>query len=118
MADWLYDRQGRAALIFDTDCLRNRFGKVVAWISSKNVHGTNGRHRGWFENGVLYDSQNRTIGFARNAAGRLPSRPGLGGAPGTPGFLPRPRRPLFAGTPGRPGYGGWSEEDLKSYFPG
>jgi hypothetical protein len=117
MAEWLYDRNGRATIIYDNDCFRNKFGKVVGWISNNNVYAVNGRHRGWYEKGVFYDANNRAIGFIRTASGSLPSRPNLGGAPGTPGFLPKPRRPLFAGTPGRPGFGGWSDEDLKNYFP-
>ncbi len=118
MAEWIYDQNGRAALIYDNDCMRSKIGKVVAWVSNNNVYATNGRHRGWFEKGVFYDSNNRAVGFVRGASGSLPSRPGLGGAPGTPPFFAKPLRPLFAGTPARPGPGGWSDEDLKSYLGG
>jgi len=116
MTQWIFDRNGRATLILDSDCFRNNRGQVVAWISGTNVYTLNGRHCAWFEDGVLTDSHNRVLGFLRNATGHLPSRPGIGGTPGTLGFAGRPGRPGFSGTPGRPGRGGWSTEDLQTYF--
>jgi hypothetical protein len=118
MAEWVFDKQGRAALIYDRDCFRSKIGKVVAWLSNNNVYGTNGRHRGWFEKGIFYDSNNRAVGFTRDATGSLPSRPSTGGIPSTPPFFAKPLKPLFAGTPSRPGPGGWSDEDLKGYLGG
>ena len=116
MSDWIFDRSGRATLILDSDCIRNNRGQVIAWISGNNVYTLQGGHCGWFEEGVLSDSGNRVLGFLRNAAGQLPSRPGIGGTPGTPGFAGRPGRPGLSGSPGRAGRGGWSNEDLASYF--
>lgn len=116
MADWIFDRHGRATLILDSDCIRNSRGQVVAWISGDNVYTLQGRHCGWLEDGVLADSHNRVLGFLRNATGHLPSRPGIGGTPGTPGFAGRPGRPGLSGTPGKPGRGGWSNEDLAAYL--
>jgi hypothetical protein len=116
MSDWIFDRNGRATLILDSDCIRSSRGQVVAWISGNNFYTMQGRHCGWFEDGVFSDSHNRVLGFLRNATGHLPSRPGIGGTPGTPGFAGRPGRPGFSGAPGRPGRGGWSNEDLASYF--
>lgn len=69
MADWMFDRRGRAALIVDGGCFRSGRGTVVAWISGDNAYSLGGRHVGWFENGVLYDSQNRALGFLRDATG-------------------------------------------------
>nr|WP_258405856.1 hypothetical protein [Shewanella sp. FJAT-51649] len=40
----------------------------------------------------------------------------MGGTPGTPGFAGKPGRPGFAGTPGKPGRGGWSQQELATYF--
>jgi hypothetical protein len=53
MSDWIYDRNGNAAAIFDGDCIRNNAGRVAAWISESNVYSLNGQHIGWFENGVI-----------------------------------------------------------------
>ena len=116
MADWMFDRRGRAALIVDGGCFRSGRGTVVAWISGDNAYSLGGRHVGWFENGVLYDSQNRALGFLRDATGYLPARPGTAGSPGMPGFGGTPGRPGLRGIPGRPGYGGWSPADLATYF--
>lgn len=116
MSEWIFDRNGRATVILDSDCIRNSHGRVIAWVSGNNVYTLKGRHCGWFEEGVLYDSGNRVLGFIQNATGHLPSTPSTGGTPGTPGFAGHPGRPGFSGTPGRPGYGGWSNENLASYF--
>jgi len=115
MNNWIFNRNGRASAILDSDCIRSSHGQVIAWISGNNVYTLQGKHCGWFEEAVLYDSHNRVLGFLQNAT-NLSSRPGMGGIPGTPGFAGRPGRPGFSGTPGRPGYGGWSNEDLGTYF--
>ena len=80
------------------------------------MYNLNGKHIGWAENGVYYDSNNRTIGFTRDHTVHLPSIPGIGGMPGMPGLGGRPGRPGFSGTPGRPGYGGWSNDLLEDYL--
>jgi hypothetical protein len=115
MSDWIFDRHGQATLLLDNDCIRDQSGQVIAWIVGANVYTLQGGHCGWFEEGVLRDSQNCVLGFVRDATG-LPSRPGIGGTPGKPGFAGRPGRPGLGGTPGRPGRGGWSSLDLASYF--
>ena len=116
MADWIYNKSGNASIICDNDCLRNNFGQVIAWIRGLDVYSLNGNHIGWFEKGIIYDSNNGVLGFIRNRTGHLPSTPGIAGTPGTPGFGGKPGRPGFSGTPGRPGYGGWSTRDLSKYF--
>ena len=54
MAEWMFDRRGRAAFIVDGDCFRSGRGTVVAWISGDDAYALGGRRVGWFENGVLY----------------------------------------------------------------
>ena len=116
MAEWMFDRHGKARIIWDSDKLRSSHGVVVAWIEEPNVYFRGGRHAGWIEDGVLFDSHNRVLGFLRDAEGNLPSRPGLAGTPGMPGLAGTPGRPGFAGAPGRPGRGGYSSDDIAEYF--
>ena len=116
MADWIYGSNGQANIIHDNDCFRNKGGQVIAWINRNSVYSLSGLHVGWFDDGVLYDSDNNVIGFLRDCTGGLPSRPGIGGTPGTPGFCGRPGRPGLRGVPGRPGRGGWSTKNLANYF--
>lgn len=116
MAEWVFDRRGRATLIVDDDCVRSRRGRVIGWISGSSVYSLRGTHGGWHEDGVFYDSANRAIGFVADASGGLPSRPGLSGTPGMPGFSGRPGRPGLGGVPGRPGRGGWSSVPLQVYL--
>jgi len=116
VAEWIFNRNGQATMLFDRDCIRNQRGQVVSWIVGNSFYSLNGSHKGWYENGVFYDSGNYAIGFLRNATGYLPSRPGLSGQPGLPGLAGRPGRPGLSGAPGRPGYGGWSNYNFEDYF--
>ncbi len=116
MTDWLYDKSGEAQLFLHRDRFINKSGHNLGWLVKNNVYSLDGSHRGWFEDGVLYDGSNDTIAFARNATGRLPSRPGVAGAPGTPGIPGSPGKPGFSGVPGRPGHGGLSSQTLGDFF--
>lgn len=116
MSSWLFNRYGKPVLIFDTTNVRDARGKLIAWISGRNVYSLSAKHIGWFEGGVIYDNRNKALVFQSNAEGHLPSRPGLSGAPGLPGLSGVPGRPGFPGAPGRPGFSGWSEEDPLNYF--
>ena len=112
----------------------NDNGRVVAWLRGDEVlelggnhrafvrgsdiisyHG--GRHVGWFDQGVFWDSGNLAIGMLREMTALLP-RPGLGGVPGRPGIGGRPGRPGLAGSPGKPGKSNsWSTQDWDSWLP-
>lgn len=116
MADWIFNVNGDATIILNDVCLRNSYGNVIAWINYNNVYSLDGNHIGWFERGILYDSNNEVLGFIRNRTGHLPSIPGIGATPGMPGFSGRPGIPGLSGVPGRPGYGGWSNRNLATYF--
>ena len=116
MAEWLFDKGGRACLILDQDRVRSNRGVVVGWISGSNVYSLSGQHIGWFEGGVIYDSRNAALAFARSHSGSIPNTPGLAGTPGMPGLAGIPGRPGLAGAPGRPGRGGWSTHEPAGYF--
>lgn len=116
MAEWMFDRHGKARIIFDGGKLRSSHGVVIAWIKEPNVYFLSGQHAGWFEKGILFDSHNHVLGFLQNVEGHLPWKPGLAGTPGMPGLAGTPSSPGFAGTPGRPGQGGWSSKDIAEYF--
>lgn len=116
MADWIFNKRGKATIIFDNDCFRDKRGTVIGFRKGEDVYSLRGKHIGWFEEGVLFDARNKVLGFLSNATGPLPSTPGISGSPGMPGFSGMPGWPGFSGTPGRPGYSGWSELDLEEYF--
>jgi len=116
MADWLFNKTGLAQLILDGDYIRNAHGSVVGWIKGENMYSLGGRHIGWFDDGVIYDSNNCALAFIHTRTGSLPSVPGLSGTPGMPGFSGVPGCPGFSGTPGKPGRGGWSKHSADEYF--
>ena len=116
MAEWLFDRNGKAQIIEDSDCFRSADGRVIGWIIVNGAHSLAGRHVAWYEDGVLYDGSNLAIGFRSRATGYLPSRPGLSQTPDLPGFAGRPGRPGLSAVVGRPGSGGWSHIRLDRFF--
>lgn len=116
MAEWLFDPNGIPRIIVDGNCFRSAHGRVIGWGHSQSAYSLGGSHLGWYEDGVLYDRKNRTVGFCYGATGHVPSRPPLTGTPDMPGFAAAPVLPSLAGAPGRPGYGGWSEMDLENFF--
>ena len=93
MAEWLFDRNGKAQIIEDSDCFRSADGRVIGWIIGNGAHSLAGRHVAWYEDGVLYDGSNLAIGFRSRATGYLPSRPGLSQTPDMPGWPFRRCRP-------------------------
>lgn len=115
-AYWIFNRNGQATIIWDGDCFRNKCGQVIAWTTKEFIYNIRGQHVGWFEEGVLYDSFNRALGFVRDCTGYLPSLPGISGTPGMPGFTGKPGKPIFSSPTGRPGLGSWSSENLENYF--
>ncbi len=116
MAEWLFDRNGSPQIIEDSDCFRSAEGRVIGWIGPNGAYSLSGRHVAWYEDGILYDGNNHAIGFRSGAIGYLPSRPGLSGTPGMPGFAGRPHRPGLSIVPDRPGFGGWSHIRLSRFF--
>ena len=118
MAEWIYNRNGKATAIDCCDCVYDSEGHFRLWISGNNLYNMQGHHVGWVDGGVFYDRNNRVIGFIRNYTGYIPSLPGMGGTPGMPGLGGRPGRPTFSLVPGRPGCSGWSDVLLEDYIVG
>jgi hypothetical protein len=46
MSDWIFDRHGQASLLLDDDCVREKRGRVIAWIVGGNVYTLRGQHCG------------------------------------------------------------------------
>jgi hypothetical protein len=38
MAEWLFNRQGQASIIFENDRIRNRQGGVITWVYGNSVY--------------------------------------------------------------------------------
>lgn len=98
----IYDKSGTVVgWLRDLDLITLQ-GSYIAFVKGSNVITYSGRHLGWLEHGVFWDSQNHAIGMLRNVTASIP-RPGLGGVPGRPGLGGRPGRPGTPGSPGKPG---------------
>jgi hypothetical protein len=44
-------------------------GKPVAYLEGENIYGFNGKHLGWFEEGIIWDHEGNRVGFIK---GTLP----------------------------------------------
>lgn len=78
----LYDREGRAVAYIDTDSDATIYlweGKPVAYLDERNVYGFNGRHLGWFEEGIIWDHDGNGVGFVKGAVNKVTALEGLKG---------------------------------------
>lgn len=116
VAEWIYDQYGLAGAILDDYSIRDRHGNVVAWVFGIGVFAPGGEHIGWFEDGVLFDSDNCPLGFVSAAKGLKLATPTAVSAPPIPPLPRRPSTPRLHGKPGRPDAGPWSSRSLASYF--
>ena len=64
----LFDRKGHPVAYIAEDgesSIYTWHGHAVAYIDGDVVHGWNGRHLGWFIDGIVYDLHGRRAGFVR-----------------------------------------------------
>ena len=62
----LYDKNGNAVAYIAEDAEHSIFtwdGQAVCYIVTDKVYGWNGRHLGWFIDGVIYDNHGCRVGF-------------------------------------------------------
>ena len=116
MLTWVYDEIGCAGAILDEFCIRNLCGATVGWVFGVSVFSLKGEHIGWFEDGVLFDMDNKVLGFIPGARGLLLDMPELGPTPALPVFSKRPYAPTLRGRTARPHGAGWSPSVLASYI--
>lgn len=67
----LFGRNGEpiAYLATDDDCTIYSFaGEPFAYIDNDNVYGFNGKHLGWFEDGMIWNHQGQKIGFTQKTS--------------------------------------------------
>jgi len=62
----LFDKNGSAVAYISSDGTIYLWdGRPVAYLLENHVYGFNGKHLGWFENGIMYDGDGYRIGFSR-----------------------------------------------------
>lgn len=102
--------------MLDEYCIRNLSGDAVGWVFGVSMFSLNGEHIGWFEDGVMYDVENRVLGFIAGARGLLSDPPELGAQPPVPALSKRPCVPTLRGRTARPRASGWSAYCLATYL--
>lgn len=66
----LFDRYGKAVAYVDTDDEMTIYlwgGTPVAYLDGENLYGFNGKHLGWFEEGIIRDHEGHVVGFVEGA---------------------------------------------------
>jgi len=71
MQETIHDRNGSAVAYVDYDDESTIYmwnGKPVGYLDQNNkVYGFNGKHLGWYEDGILWNLQGERSGFNKNA---------------------------------------------------
>ena len=72
MEKTLFDKNGEAVAYVTNDYNETIYlweGSPVAYLyEDAHVYGINGRHLGWFVNGILYNNNGKRIGFTSNTS--------------------------------------------------
>ncbi len=70
----LYDSEGEAVAYIDTNDEMNIYlwdGKPVAYLDGSSIYGFNGKHLGWFQEGIIWDHKGYAVGFVEGAINKL-----------------------------------------------
>lgn len=70
----LYDDAGEAVAYIDTDDEMNIYlwkGEPVAYLDGQSIYGFNGKHLGWFKEGIIWDHEGYGVGFIEGAVNKL-----------------------------------------------
>jgi hypothetical protein len=116
LVTWVYDEIGCAGALLDEFCIRNLSGNTVGWVFGVSMFSLKGEHIGWYEDGVMYDIQNKVLGFVPGAKGLSLEMPALAAEPAMPVLSKRPYVPTLRGRAPRPRCTGWSSSTLASYL--
>jgi hypothetical protein len=70
----LFDDAGEAVAYIDTDDEMNIYlwkGEPVAYLDGQSIYGFNGKHLGWFKDGIIWDHEGYAVGFIEGAINKL-----------------------------------------------
>ena len=70
----LFDQEGTPIAYIDTDEDLTIFlwnGTPVAYLDKSSVYGFNGKHLGWFKDGIVWDRKGYGVGFVEGAVNKL-----------------------------------------------
>jgi hypothetical protein len=70
----LFDSKGQAVAYIDTSEDLTIYlwkGQPVAYLDGSSVYGFNGKHLGWFKDGIIWDHKGCGVGFVEGAVNKL-----------------------------------------------
>jgi hypothetical protein len=112
----LFDSSGNAVAYIDTAdrdfTVYLWSGRPVAYIVSNHIYGFNGRHLGWFQNGIIRDNNGYAVGATRESLSRStrsePSKRSKRSKPSQRSRQSAPSQPSFRNS--------WSGTDLEAFL--
>jgi hypothetical protein len=97
----IFDRYGELRGWLDVDCVRNRTGSVIAFVSGRNdVYAPDGSHLGRFSSGYFWDHSGGAVAWTKSARG-VPPTPLAAATEDPPPREPAPFRPVVREIPPR-----------------
>jgi hypothetical protein len=66
----LFDDSGEAVAYIDTEDEMNIYlwkGEPTAYLEGESIYGFNGKHLGWFKEGIIWDHDGYVVGFIEGA---------------------------------------------------
>jgi len=74
----LYDHTGEAvACIADDENIYLSKGDAIAYLNEQSIYGLNGKHLGWFKDGIIWDHEGYAVGFIDGAFNKVKEFEGL-----------------------------------------
>jgi hypothetical protein len=70
----IYDSKDEPVAYIDTDDEFNIYlwgGEPVAYLDGNSVYGFNGKHLGWFREGIIWDHRGYGVGFIEGAVNMI-----------------------------------------------
>ncbi|EMP7217993.1 TPA: 4-fold beta flower protein [Pseudomonas aeruginosa] len=70
----LFDGSGAPVAYISDDAESNIYlwsGVAVAYIVDSHIYGFNGKHLGWFDQGIAWDEKGHPVGFVRSVCPKM-----------------------------------------------
>jgi|GEM_PF-6638457 len=134
IAEWFYDKNNIAKLYLDEDRFLSSEDVQIGTLNGREVLSMDNEIVGMYENGVIYDLDDRPVAFTEYAKGYIPSLTDILGEPESPEMASDeqigeytdeseltdnagiPGAPGESGAPNKPVRNGWSDTSIEEMF--
>ncbi len=114
--EWIYDKNGDTKIYLEEDKFMTKNGKQVGTLEGEDIFSIEGEYVGSFQNGVIFDTDNRPVAFTERAKDYIPSGSDITGSDGIDDLSFVPEGLGFSGSVYNPISGGWSDINVEELF--